>query len=377
MIHECYPERKAPFRFFVEALPLLRMTDARSLGRHTMVVMIAKTKTASILILTLWTLSFLTIFVVGLGYSVSTQLHLASHIQDRLKTYYLAKAGIEQAIVRCNLDEEAGYTALNEEWSNSSDFFKEIAFGSGYISVGYEPADNTVDSESRQEMIYGLMDESGRININKAPLGVLESLFVNGADVESEEAVDIAQAVVDWRDRDVITSPKGAESDFYEGLDKAYPCKDDDFQVAEELLMVKGMTPSIFTKISDVITVYGDGKLNINTASQRALCAAGLSEELAGRVVEYRRGDDEIDGTEDDNIFTTVSAIREIGSLFTEEAEEINNLTSANFLTVKSDVFRVISTGILKKGERVFRGTITAVFEISPASSPKMLYWCE
>ncbi|MDP8297389.1 MAG: hypothetical protein RAP41_04310, partial [Candidatus Orphnella occulta] len=100
--------------------------------------MIIKTRTASILILTLWMLSFLTIFVVGLGYNVSGQLRLAAHIQDRLKTYYLAKAGIEQAIVRFAMDEDTQHTSLNEEWSNSEDFFKDTPLGDGTVTVSYQ-----------------------------------------------------------------------------------------------------------------------------------------------------------------------------------------------------------------------------------------------
>lgn len=57
----------------------------------------------------------------------------------------------------------------------------------------------------------------------------------------------------------------------------------------------------------------GEGKVNINTAPWRTPYALGLSKELAKRVVEFRRGDDEIDGTEDDNVFETVAGIRDRG----------------------------------------------------------------
>ena len=340
--------------------------------------MIIKTRTASILILTLWMLSFLTIFVVSLGYNVSGQLRLAGHIQDRLKTYYLAKAGVERAIIRFIMDETPNYTSLNEQWSNDEDFFKDTPLGDGTITVSYRLDDEFTDDELAQELtVYGLMDENSRININKAPLKILKSLIARADEVETEEVDDIANAILDWRDKDVIVSPGGAESEYYEGLESPYPCKNDDFQILEELLLVKGVTPAIFLSISGIITVYGEGKININTANWRTFCALGLSDELAGRIVEFRRGEDGIEGTEDDNIFNTVAEIRNIGSLFTEEAQEINSIVSLNALTVQSNVFRINSTAGVEKGSYSMHSSIVSVVEILQNESPKTLYWHE
>ena len=340
--------------------------------------MIIKTRTASILILTLWMLSFLTIFVVGLGYNVSGQLRLAAHIQDRLKTYYLAKAGIEQAIVRFAMDEDTQHTSLNEEWSNNEDFFKDTPLGDGTVTVSYQLDDEFTDDELAQELtVYGLMDENSRININKAPLKILKSLIAHADEVETEEVDDIANAILDWRDKDVIVSPGGAENEYYEGLELPYPCKNDDFQILEELLLVKGVTQAIFLSISGIITVYGEGKVNINTASWRTFCALGLSDELAERIVEFRRGEDDIEGTEDDNIFNTVAEIRNIGSFFTEEAQEINSIVSLNALTVQSNVFRINSTAIVEKGSYSIHSSIVSVVEILQNDSSKTLYWHE
>ena len=95
------------------------------------------TKKGSILILTLWVLSFLTIFAVGLSYNVSGQLRMASHFQDRLKAYYLANAGIERAIVELAADETSASDSLDEAWANNEEFFKEAPVGNGYITISY------------------------------------------------------------------------------------------------------------------------------------------------------------------------------------------------------------------------------------------------
>ena len=338
-------------------------------------------KRGSILILTLWTLSFLTIFAVGLAGLVSGQLHFSSHLQDRLKMYYLAKAGIERAITVLAIDQTPDSDTLNEIWSNSEEAFKEIPLDGGYVTVSYELTGTATDTQegepAEQVTLYGLMDESSRININKAPVRVLKTMLENIAQVEAEAASEIANSIVDWRDRDIIVSPGGAENSYYETLDAPYSCKNDDFQIPEELLLVKGMTAQIFSDLSDVITIYGDEKVNINTADCRTFCALGLSSALAERIVQFRRGADEIDGTEDDNIFETVGSIRNIGSLFTQESEEINSLTSRNLLTVKSSIFRINSFGILKKGERNLQRKIVCVVQRFPDKPTQLLYWQE
>lgn len=321
-------------------------------------------KRGSILILTLWVLSFLAIFAVGLGNTVSTQLHFAAHLQDRLKMYYLAKAGIEKAIITLEDDETPLYDALNELWAGNEDFFKETSLGAGYITI-------------KALTLYGLRDESSKININRVSLQILKSLLENIGEVEREEAADIANAIIDWRDIDILVSPGGGESAYYKGLDLSYPCKNSEFQVLEELFLVKGMTPRIYRKIAPVITIYGEGRVNINTADCFTLHALGLNNELAKRIVRFRRGKDEIEGTEDDNIFKSVSDIRNMGFLFTKDSEEINRLISLGGLTVKSDVFRINSCGILKKGGRNLERRIICVIKRFVKGNPQILYWHE
>ncbi|MFA5096470.1 MAG: helix-hairpin-helix domain-containing protein, partial [Candidatus Omnitrophota bacterium] len=56
-----------------------------------------------------------------------------------------------------------------------------------------------------------------------------------------------------------------------------------------ELLLVEGMTAERFRKFKDVVTVYGQGKVNINTAGKAALVSIGLDEELADIIMRFRK----------------------------------------------------------------------------------------
>jgi type II secretory pathway component PulK len=325
-------------------------------------------KTGSILILTLWVLSFLTVFSIGLANNISGQLRLASHLQDRLKMYYLARAGIERGIIELGTDDQTpSYDTLNDSRFNNQEAFKELPLGDGYITLSYRLA-----NEEEEVVFYGLMDENSRININEVPAEVLKTLLENVGEVDTDEADDIASAIIDWRDVDIVISPGGAEDAYYQGLEEPYPCKNGKFQVLEELLLVKGITAEIFLKIKPVITIYGDGRVNINTADWLTLHALGLSSDLAEQIVEFRQAGDEETESEE-NIFKTVADLGNIGFLFTDEAEEISRLISLDVLTVKSDTVRVNSAGILKKGERNLERKIVCVV----GEDSQILYWRE
>lgn len=331
----------------------------------------------SILIITLWVLSLLTILAVNLGFTTRSQLHYARHLQNRLKMYYLAKAGIERAIIELINDEIQGIDTLIEPWANNDELFKEMPLGEGFITVSYQLQLQGEDNVGEEITLYGAMDESSKIDINRAPIKILITLLERIGEVGTEEAVDIAGAIMDWRDANIVTSPGGAEDKYYQGLDMPYECKNEKFQIPEELLLVKGMTPEIFSKIKEVITVYGTGKVNINTASYPALYALGLSESLCRQIVEFRQGRDGEMGTEDDNIFESVQQIRNVGPLFTEESIQINQLISSNILTVKSDIFRINSSGQLKDERGVRSRDIVCILRREKLKGPQILYWLE
>ena len=108
----------------------------------------------------------------------------------------------------------------------------------------------------------------------------------------------IVPAIIDWIDSDEETTSlafvahdnRGAESDYYSDLDPPYRCKNAPLNTTEELLLIKGITPEVFDRIRDYVTVRGDGKININNASQ--LVIESLSENMdpaLARMIVIRR----------------------------------------------------------------------------------------
>ena len=343
-----------------------------------------RTRRSSILVFTLWVLVFLSVFSLGIGRKTSGNLMVSRYFKNRLITYYLAKAGIEMGIYELDKDETPFYDTLNEFWANNDKIFKDIPLGLGCITLSYTlpisgsllENNNQGEAIGKQPVFYGIMDESNKININKVPVKVLKNLLINLGKVDEKSANDIASSIVDWRDRDVIVSQGGAENNYYQSLKMPYKCKNRSFEVLEELLLVKGVSFEIFSKIKDVITVYGQDKVNVNTSSWQVLYGIGFSEYLSKRIVDFRKGEDGVDGTEDDRVFKTAGGIRGIGALFTEESLEINSYIG--FLDVKTNTVRIKSQGMIKIENKIkSQAVITCVVSRADKKEYEFLYWHE
>jgi hypothetical protein len=97
------------------------------------------------------------------------------------------------------------------------------------------------------------------------------------------------------------------------------------FPVVDELLLIEGIDQTVFSAVQKYITVYGDGGINLNTASSEILRMIGMNEELVSLIEAFRRGDDGMEGTEDDGCFKNtgeiVSLLRsEVGLSSSQEA---------------------------------------------------------
>lgn len=79
--------------------------------------------------------------------------------------------------------------------------------------------------------------------------------------------------------------------------------------VKEDLLFIEGMTPDIYADLKDLVTTYGSGSVNINTASPETLLALGLEKDFVEKIQSFRAGADAEAGTDDDGSFSDFSKI--------------------------------------------------------------------
>lgn len=309
----------------------------------------------SVLIAVLWSLFFLAMLAVAISAYVRPQLEFAGRLLGKAKMHYIARAGVERAIIEVESDETKEYDSLYDSWSTNDAVFSNVPFGGGAFSV----VKAGPSGESKTQ--YGLTDEESKININRASHDVLKNLLEKEAGVEPKEADVIADSILDWIDEDDSLHKDGREDDYYQLLLEPYPCKNGALESIEELLLVAGMTREIFDKVKDIITIYGDGIVNVNTASVRVLEALGLSKEAAEGIVSFRTGQSsKKEGEVPDNVFTDASTIVNILKEADVKDEDGSLTRAAAMLGVKSYNFRGTVKGSLARAGR--SETITFVY---------------
>lgn len=331
------------------------------------------------LLVVLWILAILSVIAISLVYMMRLEIKMAKYQRDKVQAFYLARAGLERAIAQLIMDKKSSreLDTLNESWSVNPDAYEDVTLHGGSYKVE-------------------VSDESGRININTASPGLLRALPVIR---DAENRAEICDSIIDWRDTDSNHELNGAEDGYYQALEEPYHCKNGHMDTIEELLLVRGVTRDLLyggeaddnvsnqpeeditsaflaedmdgisnVGIEDIITVYTDGKVNINTAGLEVLASLlGGNTELAMNIIEHRAGADGIDGTEDDSPF---SSVNEANSIVGGPAYK----QFSKLIKVNSSVFKIVSAG-KADNSRVMK-EIEAIIDRS--NSPlKIIYYRE
>jgi general secretion pathway protein K len=115
--------------------------------------------------------------------------------------------------------------------------------------------------------------ESGRIDINRAPRPVLLGLMETLLPDRQPEA--LADALIDWRDRDDRPSPAGAEADDYRAAGLGYVPANAPLHSVAELSRVIGFGSDVVERLRPHITVHSR-RPRVNAISADALTLAAL-----------------------------------------------------------------------------------------------------
>lgn len=342
-------------------------------------------RSGTILLSVLWILVILAILIASLGRNANVELSLVKHSVSKMKSRYLAWAGVVYAKDRIRQDSEGEESKTEdilyrcgvrlEESESAEEAFSNRELADGYFDVAYV-------SEGK-DTFYGIQDEERRININALSVqnyNVLSSLItILGFDEQSAQT--IAYSVLDWKDEDDTPTETtyGAEKDFYESQAVPYKCKNRLFDSKEELLLVRGMTTDIYKALKDYVTVFpkqGILRVNFDTASEEVLTSlarainsvvpsAGAAdvEALVGKILQYRQG-------EDGMIFTSDDRRIELNEMPLNAQERDLFLAMSQFRTYTSDYLRIRVQGF----ERT-RGAQTVVEAVVNRNDLTTLQW--
>jgi len=133
-----------------------------------------------------------------------------------------------------------------------------------------------------------MLDPRAKININVADEGQLRKFFV-ALGISDDRALPLAHAVLDWRDPDEVRRRHGAERPTYTRARQLAGPKNAPFDSVEELIEVYGVDMELYDRAVGFVTVTGDGRINVNSASVPVLATLPDVDLAAARKMVTRR----------------------------------------------------------------------------------------
>ncbi|MFH0753700.1 MAG: hypothetical protein V2A70_03965 [Candidatus Omnitrophota bacterium] len=332
---------------------------------------------AFILITALWTLTFLTILAVTLLANVRQKITLLARLEDRSRVQLAAEAGSKKAVAVLLDDLENAQFVLTPQAKlrrmNNPSEFANIAVGDYNVEVVHDAFDESAGSVATY---WGMADEQSKLNLNTASRECIQRLMEGVLGWGGAQAKELADALADWRDYGKHQSEGFFSDDYYKSLEFPYGMKDDPFERIDELLLVKGIDSKIYEAIFPFVTVYGDGRVNINTASSKVLMALGLESAVAQKILRVRQGADKLDATDDDHVFMrTFDVAADVSKslkLELSEIRQIDALNAQNMLGTESGVYSFLSRVV--SADAGYKKKIFCVFS---AYESRMIYWYE
>jgi type II secretion system (T2SS) protein K len=221
----------------------------------------SRSRSGSVLLAVLIVLPLLFLAAYQFGELMWQEYAAANSALKTAQAKALANSAINMCAVYLSSSNGGATNFNNNIYSNTSSFQSaQITNTDGTVAglfsvvAAYDQNDPNFSANSQTSFRYGVIDESGKININSLykldPTGatltkVLQTLSANSVANPNAVTSTGTDSILDWIDPDENPRPNGAESQYYSGLNPPYNCKNYYLDTVDELLLVQGMTPQI------------------------------------------------------------------------------------------------------------------------------------
>lgn len=305
---------------------------------------------------------------------------------NRIKSYYAARNGMQIALLRVKIFQQASSLQLPAGFSSQLDQIWQFPFA---WPLPIPPEINAVDKGSMEQLTadslmndvsytHTIEDEGSKIDLNDLTspskklrditkqqlLNVFEQKMTNDNDFrreyQSTRFDDLVNNIVDWTsDSTTSASGRSDKRSEFTSLGSNYP-PNRGFRTIAELRLVPGMTEALYNLLEPRVTIYGMKAINPNTASYDVLLSldAGMTDEAIKEAVE-RRTNSDLGGPFTGEGDACRNGFREFvesrGARLSQEFNQIPMICDKVFN------FRIKSTGIYGSGKFVLQNTITAV----------------
>ncbi len=243
-----------------------------------------------IVVVVLCMVIMLSVLLLGFNYESRSNLHTVDDFRKSQQALNCAKAGLNIAIA----------AAKDTPDIHNDKSLLNLFSGEDTFAVDEGKCSITISEESGKLNVNHLKDENGNMDRTRIEqlLRLIDLLSQKEAG-HSDIGYGFVPSIIDWTDSDdqveclpfIKNDNLGAESSYYSQLKPPYRCRNKSLETTEELLLVKGITPQIFDRIRDYLTVYGDGKINVNCAPKLVLesLSENMDPTLAQLIIDWRK----------------------------------------------------------------------------------------
>ncbi len=246
------------------------------------------------LLIVLLIITLISVLIFEFNYGTRVDLIKTKNRANLLKAFYIAKSGINGAIVVLDEDSKT-YDGLDENWSLE---IPGIPFGEGNLFVK-------------------VIDEGGKFNIN--------NLVENDGDEDP-----VARGVLE-RLLEEIGLHDSLAGDVMDLLKEK---KETDYKVNDitELLDVDKIKPENLAQLEEVLTTDSNKKVNINTAPYEVIVSLSdsLTSSMADEIIKFRK----------ETPFKTIYEVKKVPEIVTNIFSSFDSL-----IDIKSNAFSIHSKG--------------------------------
>lgn len=219
------------------------------------------------LLLVLWLGVMIGVMAAAFAFSARTEARIGRSSLERAQASFLADAALKRAAL--------GLTARVSDHRYKAD-------GRAYTWPF-----------AGAQLRISLSPESGKLDLNRAPDLLVEGLFEVLADdglLEEADARALADAVLDFRDKDKSRRTDGAESPEYSRAGLPYGAANRPLLTVSELGQVLGMTSGVMERIAPLVTVHArSSRIDGMTAPRDLLRALpGVTPEQVDEFLSAR-----------------------------------------------------------------------------------------
>lgn len=254
------------------------------------------------LVLTIMAVSFLVAITVQVATSVNWQMQGAGNLRDSVQLDAMNRSGL--SLVRAALladSKDNNVDTPHDSWQKLGSEDMPSLFGSGRLAInvtdlsGLLQVNALVPDEKNPRAAQKIQRDQKEMWIRFLTSGRFSA--DGSAEIETTEAEEIVDSIIDWIDENDLEEDHGAESGYYLTQSPSYKARNGPITYPEELLLIRGMTKEIFygneeyEALSEYITIAGrDGKININSAPAEILMLLdiNMTRETADELIEFR-----------------------------------------------------------------------------------------